>query len=124
MVTCIQEHNKSHWSFRARVEVLKILSDLYKELRNIFNLYIWSIFTVNAIEVITKYNSFNIEYLIFSYFELFTFCQEEIEEDLFILWVDHSVTEYSLVFVDPKSHDINCGLGSLLIGGTDTLEDL
>lgn len=115
MVTRVQEHDELHCLLATGVEVLQVLSDLREKALNIFDLKIRPLLSVNAVEVITEDESFDIENLILLETEFFALCDEKFKQNALVLLVDHTVSEDSLVLVDPNSDDVNRCLGRFLV---------
>jgi hypothetical protein len=125
MVTSVQEHNKFHWILLAIVVVAQVLDNDLHECVKILNHDVWSILSINAIQVITEDDSLTAKDLFFSKFvDLCALLHDEVKKDFFVLVGNHSVSEDSLILVDPKSNDINLSLSGLLIGRANTLENL
>mmetsp|Transcript_11712 Transcript_11712/g.17848 ORF Transcript_11712/g.17848 Transcript_11712/m.17848 type:complete len:936 (+) Transcript_11712:4723-7530(+) len=124
VVACIKEHHELHGMLTSRVEVFKVLVNLGDHDRDIFDLYIRSVFSIDALEIVTEDDSLDIKDLVLRNIKLLSLSQEEREEYFLVLFIDHSVSEHSLVLMDPQPHDIGSSAGGLAVGRTHTLEDL
>jgi len=123
VIAGIEEHHKLHGYLCSLVEVFKELANFDEHLRNVFDLDIWSVFSVDSVEVISENYALDVENLFLLQVELFTFLQTQGQQDVLVIIVDHSVSEHSLVFVDPKSEEIQRFLASLLVCRANSLEN-
>jgi len=115
MGACIEEHDELHGMLASRVEVLKVLFNSLDHERDILDLDVRPVLSVNAVEEVSEDDSLLVEELIFLNIKFLAFFEKKVEKEIFILVIDHSVSENSLVLMDPESHHIKRSLTCLRI---------
>jgi hypothetical protein len=105
VVARIKEHDQLHLILHRAIVLLKVLDDLVHQDLKVFNLSVYPGFDVDTIHVVSEHEPLGIEDVCF--FELEGFAglyRQLLVEPISVNIIDQSVTEDSLVLVDPKTY--------------------
>ena len=124
MITSINEHDQSHWSLDSGVILFKVFFNLRDEVLHVFNLGIDLIISTSH-HIVSKDKSLSVVDLSFLEVKaLLSFFVEGLREPVSINVVNKSVSENSLVLVNPESNQLNWLNYELWMSRADSLENL
>jgi hypothetical protein len=122
VITRIKEHDKLHLSLDCAIVLAKILCNLLNEDFEVWYLPIDPLLNVDAVHIISKYKSFSVKDLIFGKCKSLTSLAGKYIVKPGSVWVvTKSITEHSLVLVDPETRCMHWLVAMSTVGDAETL---
>lgn len=107
VITSIQEENQLHLTLALGVVVLKVLLDLLDHAGQILQVLVRSVFTIHAETKVRENDSIVLKDLVLGQFEFpFGLIHEELKKHVLVGIIDHTVTEDTLVLVNPETDQV------------------
>ena len=125
MITSIKEHNERHLKLEGAIVVFKVVFNLLLHSTQVIDLAVAASLYINSVHEVTENDSFRVVDIFLSQakFSLSLF-HEKIVHVFTIRVVIQTITEDTLVLVDPKAEQLDIRLDSLVVHDNTAAKDL